>query len=259
MVGLMLLDVQKAFHSVDHEHLCEKVRLAGLDPKWFESYLQDRKQNVFINGFPSGFETIKTGVPQGSILGPWFYLLYSNDIPSCINSITTKMLLYADDTILLCSGKDPEFVAQQLSSALLQCYHWFTNNRLVMHSGKTESILITSKNKRHLRNKFIIRNGDQVIKPSESVKYLGLKINGTLSSQEIVDSVLTKCNSRLKFMYRFKDTLDIKTKKLLTSALIQCHFDFASTAWYFSLSKHLKTRLQIAQNKIVRYILDLYP
>jgi hypothetical protein len=169
------------------------------------------------------------------------------------------MLLYADDTILLSSHKNPEIVAQELSSALAQCYHWFTNNKLVMHSGKTESILITSKRKQHLQNQFVIRHGDQLIRPSGSVKYLGLKINNTLSGEEVVDSVLSKCNSRLKFMYRFKDVLDQKTKKLLTSALIQCHFDYASTAWYFSLTKHLKSKLQVAQNKVVRYILNLHP
>ena len=259
VVGLMLLDVQKAFDSVDHHHLCEKIRLVGLDPQWFKSYLHNRKQNVFINGFPSGYETIKTGVPQGSILGPWFYLIFSNDIPNCIESTNTKLLLYADDTILMASNRKPDLVAQELSSALSNCHQWFTNNKLVMHSGKTETILITSNRKKHLQKFYNIKHGDQVIKPSDSVKYLGLKIDRTLSGQEIVNSVLSKCNARLKFMYRFKDVLDLKTKKLLTSALLQCHFDYASTAWYFSLTKFLKNKLQVAQNKVVRYILDLHP
>ena len=101
-----MLDVQKAFDSIDHIQLIEKIKLAGLDPVWFASYFQNRKQTVFVNGFPSGEEQIKAGVPQGSILGPWFYLLYCNDMPSCIASSKTNMLLYADDTILISSHKD---------------------------------------------------------------------------------------------------------------------------------------------------------
>ena len=258
VVGVIVLDVQKAFDSVDHSHLVEKIKLAGLDPAWFASYLENRKQIVFVNGFPSGEEQIKAGVPQGSILGPWFYLLYSNDIPTCINSTKTKMLLYADDTILISSNRAVQNVIQELESALSQCHHWFNNNKLVMHSGKTESILITSKRKQHLQKEFVINYAGQVIKPSDMVKYLGLKIDSTLSGDKIVDSILTKCHSRLKFLYRYKDILSVKTKKVLTSALIQSHFDYASTAWYSALTKHLKSKLQVAQNKIARFILNLH-
>ena len=102
VVGVLLLDVQKAFDSVDHQQLCKKIEIAGLDPTWFKSYLQNRKQIVTVNGHSSPPKQIIAGVPQGSILGPWFYLLYSNDIPSCLTSDDIKMLLYADDTILLC-------------------------------------------------------------------------------------------------------------------------------------------------------------
>jgi hypothetical protein len=127
-----------------------------------------------------------------------------------------------------------------------------------MHSGKTESILLTSKRKKHLQKDFVINYAGKTVKPSETVKYLGLKIDSTVSGDKIVDSIVSKCNSRLKFMYRYKDILNVKTKKLLTSALIQCHFDYASTAWYSALTKQLKRKLQVAQNKIARFILNLH-
>ena len=221
VVGVLLLDVQKAFDSVDHQQLCKKIEIAGLDPTWFRSYLQNRKQIVTVNGHSSPPKQIIAGVPQGSILGPWFYLLYSNDIPSCLSSDDIKMLLYADDTILLCSDKDPNIVSDKLSKALSNCQHWFTNNKLVMHSGKTESILITSIRKQHLKNNYIIHHAGQTIPPSDSVKYLGLKIDNTLSGKATVDSILSKCNSRLRFMARYKNVLNEKTKKFLTSALNQ--------------------------------------
>ena len=91
-----------------------------------------------------------------------------------------------------------------------------------------------------MQRDFIIHHAGQVIKPSTSVKYLGLKIDSTLSGELIVDSILSKCNARLKFLYRYKNVLKFKTKKLLVSALIQSHFDYTSTAWYLSLNKNLK-------------------
>ena len=90
------------------------------------------------------------------------------------------------------------------------------------------------------------------------VKYLGLKIDSTISGDKIVDSIITKCNARLKFLHRYRDVLNFKAKKLVTSALIQCHFDYASTAWYSALNKQLKRKLQTAQNKIARFVLNLH-
>ena len=90
---MALLDVQKAFDSVNHEMLCEKIRLAGIEPDWFISYLAARKQMVCVGESYSSSETIKCGVCQGSVLGPWCYLMYSNDIAS---SVSCKLLMYAE-------------------------------------------------------------------------------------------------------------------------------------------------------------------
>ena len=159
-VGLMMLDVQKAFDSVNHHMLCEKIRLAGIDNTWFKSYLTNRKQSVFVNDDQSERKEINCGVPQGSILGPWCYLIYSNDMPSCT---TCKVILYADDTILLVSNRSIEVVSQDLSQAADSCYHWLTNNKLSMHKGKTEVIVFSSKRKRHQTNKFKISiEGSQI-------------------------------------------------------------------------------------------------
>ena len=259
IVGVAMIDVQKAFDSVDHIHLCEKIRLAGLDPTWFASYLSNRKQMVFVSDIKSDEATIKAGVPQGSILGPWFYLLYSNDMPTCIKDSKSSMILYADDTILMTSGTDIEEVKCTLTSALSKCHHWFSNNKLVMHSGKTETILLTSRRKKHLISNFILKHQGNEIKPSENIKYLGLNIDCLLSGNNIVDNIVKKCNARLKFLARHKNVLKLDCRKKLTSALIQCHFDYASTAWFFSLPKHLEKKLHIAQNKMVRFILNLHP
>ena len=256
LVGMVMLDVQKAFDSVNHEMLCEKIRLAGIDPEWFKSYLQGRSQQVCVNNNMSTEQTIKAGVPQGSILGPWCYLIYSNDMASCVSC---KLILYADDTILLVSDRDINKVAKELGNALSRCSHWLTNNGLSMHMGKTEAIVLSSKRKKHLTKHFVIQCNGHDIHPSDEVKYLGLKINQTLSGENIVNSILSKSAARLKFLYRHGHALDQSSRKILASALIQCHFDYAVSAWYPGLSKCLKQKLQVAQNKIVRFILNMGP
>ena len=126
LVGMALLDVQKAFDSVNHEMLCEKIRLAGIEPDWFISYLEARKHMVCVGESYSSSETITCGVPQGSVLGPWCYLMYSNDIAS---SVSCKLLMYAEDTVLLVSDKDINTVSVQLGNEATNSYNWLANNK----------------------------------------------------------------------------------------------------------------------------------
>ena len=86
------------------------------------------------------------------------------------------------------------------------------------------------------------------------MKYLGLTINNILTGEDIVNGIIQKVNSRLKFLYRYGKCLNAKTRKTLSSALIMYHFDYAYCAWYSGLNKKLRNKLQVAQNKIVRFI-----
>jgi hypothetical protein len=164
-VGLLMLDVQKAFDSVNHRMLCEKIKLAGIDNTWFQSYLEGRKQVVCINNCTSGQKQIICGVPQGSILGPWCYLMFCNDMKTCVSC---KLILYADDAILLSSNCDVNKVTSELSKEVSNCHHWLTNNNLAMHMGKTEATILCSKRKRGLLRNIVINCEGHPIRPSET-------------------------------------------------------------------------------------------
>jgi hypothetical protein len=255
-VGMMLLDVQKAFDSVNHEMLCAKIHLAGIDDTWFRSYLEERKQVVNVNNCMSSEMSIVCGVPQGSLLGPWCYLLYSNDIASCVSC---NLVLYADDTILLVSHKNVNEVSQRLSEAASKCFHWLTNNCLSMHMGKTEVIIFSSKRKQCQTRNFVVTLENHAIEPKHEVKYLGLKLNNTLSGEPVVKDIQSKCTNRLKFLYRHRDSLNSKIRKTLALALTQSYFDYAVSAWYMGLSRANKKKIQVSQNKVIRFILNLGP
>ena len=97
LTGVVFLDIQKAFDSVDHNILLDKLKFYGISQmefKWFQSYLTDRYQQCQINGFLSRKEKIISGVPQGSILGPLLFLIYINDLPNCLKS-TSRRQTYA--------------------------------------------------------------------------------------------------------------------------------------------------------------------
>ena len=254
-VGMFLLDLQKVFDTVDHSILCEKLRHMGVGSiEWFKSYLDSRQQLVNIDGTNSEPGTVSCGVPQGSLLGPLLFLCYVNDMPL---SIKCKLLLYADDSAILVSGTDPKLISQILSNELNNANKWLIDNKLSLHLGKTESILFGTKRKLASINNFQVQCNNISIKSVTNVNYLGLSLENTLSGESIVSNIVKKSSSRLKFLYRYKDILNENSRKILCSALIQCHFDYCCSSWYSSTSKTLKNKLQVMQNKMIRFILGL--
>ena len=135
--GMILIDLQKAFDTIDHEILINKLEFLGFYKNvilWFKSYLSNRKFNINLNKTFSEPGKLLCGVTQGSILGPLLFLLYINDMPQAVKC---ELLLYADDTCLIFQHND------------IKKIDWFVHNKLSIHFGedKTKSILFSSKRK----------------------------------------------------------------------------------------------------------------
>ena len=172
-------------------------------------------------------------------------------------SIKCKLLLYADDSAILVSGTDPNIISHILSKELDNANKWLIDNKLSLHLGKTESILFGTKKKLASVNNFNIQCNNTSIKTVKNVSYLGLTLDNTLSGDSIVTNIIKKSSSRLKFLYRYKEILNENSRKNLSSALIQCHFDYCCSSWYSTTSKTLQNKLQVMQNKMIRFILNL--
>merc|ERR1712240_185849 len=106
-------------------------------------------------------------------------------------------------------------------------------------------------------NSFAVRCGEIKVTNVKSVKYLGLQRDNDLSGKRGLEDIIKKCNTRLKFLYRYNDMLNLEVRKTLRTALIQCSFDYSYCSWYPGINKTFKKKLHVMQNKMVRFILKL--
>ena len=161
------------------------------------------------------------------------FLLYVNDMPQAVDC---DLFLYADVTCLLF----------QLTKNFSNICHWFVDNKLSIHlwEDKTKSMLLSTKNRKRKIGTLHIQYGDAKIKQYSKVTYLGWELDKSLSAEAMALKVINTINGRLKFLY---------LKRLLCNALIQSHFDYASSAWYPNLNKKFKMKLPTVQNKCIRY------
>ena len=252
LVGMVLIDLCKAFDTVDHGILLDKLRAIGVGScGWFESYLKDRSQSVEVNGVQSEFLPMTCGVPQGSILGPQLFLLYINDMSISVNC---HLSLYADDSALLFAHKDASVIADRLSCELSNCRKWLVDNKLSLHVGKTECLLFGSKCRLKRVKEFQVFCEGIAVRRVMQVKYLGVLLDCALSGSAHVGSLLKSCAGRLSFLYRNASFLDFHCRKMLCMALIQSYIDYCSSSWYESLSASLKTKLDVLQRKMLRFV-----
>ena len=135
----VFIDLKKAFDTVDHKILLEKMDIYGIRDSanlWFKNYLYDREQFVSINGIKSEKKKISCGVPQGSVLGPLLFLLFINDLP---NATTFLTLLFADDTTFQVSDPDPNKLFDIANSELEKASAWLTAKKLTLNVKKQNS------------------------------------------------------------------------------------------------------------------------
>ena len=138
----LFLDLSKAFDTVNHQILLNKLKFYGLqqsENNWFQSYLSNRKQQVYANGVASDSCLISTGVPQGSILGLLLFIIFINDLPRSYTFFSTR--LYADDTSLTASGSDLDSLLREINKHLPVIYEWLCSNKLTLNLSKTKYVI----------------------------------------------------------------------------------------------------------------------
>ena len=149
LTGMILIDLQKAFNTIDHMILIEKMKCMGFSNdvrKWFEYYLSKRMFSVHVENNFSDQALIICGVLKRSVLGPLLFLVYVTDMVQAVNC---DLLLYADVTGLIFQHKDINIIDHQLNRNFSNICNWFVDNTLSIHFGedKTKSIPFAPLNK----------------------------------------------------------------------------------------------------------------
>ncbi len=256
MTGVVFLDLKKAFDTVDHTILLNKLATFNISPQmieWFEDYLTLRKQAVKSQGKKSEFLNISCGVPQGSILGPLLFIMYINDLVDYL--VTCKASLYADDTALYTSADSQVEIMLNLRIDLSIVYEWLNANKLTLNTSKTKYIVFGNKSNLTVKPDLNLTIGGKPIERVSSMKYLGVILDEHLTFDEHIQYILFKSSKKLGILRRSKEYLNNSTRKLLYQSLILPHMDYCDTVYMCTTEKNLQ-KLQIVQNSAFRIILE---
>lgn len=257
VVGLISLDLEKAFDLISHNILLKKLNFYGFDDnaiRWFRHYLYQRRQITVVNGNESVSSYVQCGVPQGSILGPLLFILFLNDLPKVVEK--SSLSLYADDTCVYFASKNPQELQNVLNKDLSLMANWFSHNHLILNIKKCNYMILGSNAKlRSFTNLTLCVNNTELERVYQC-KYLGVIIDCNLTWSKQIDSVRLKAIRNLHLLKRARSFIDKQTALTLYHTLIQSHLDYCSTIWMNGHSVHLK-RLQVIQNRALRIVLQV--
>ena len=255
--GVLFLDFCKAFDTVDHQILLYKVKSIGVTSRnlaWFHSYLSSRSQRTVIGQNISKEEKVKTGVPQGSILGPLLFSVYVNNMPSSIKH--SNVTLFADEAAIYCTDKSAYVLQEKLNADLKEIGRWLFDHRLSLNISKTKVMLIGGPKRLKSIDHFGVSLNDCSVERIQSYKYLGVMINESLTWEDHVDYITSKVKKRLGLLKRIKYLFPVSALKLLATTTILLLLDYADIVWGDKNNKTLMGGIQILQNKMEKIILD---
>ena len=252
-VDILFLDYSKAFDSVPHLRLIKQVESFGIHGSaltWIDSFLTDRRQQVRANGELSEFKPVKSGVPQGSILGPVLFTLYVNDIPS---ELDTFISMYADDTKLYTAITSESSVAS-LKSDLKKLEAWALLMQMKFHPLKCKIMHLGKDNPKTAYQMKTPDGNYHNLEETEVEKDLGVEVDNKLKFSHHVQTKVNKAN---KVLGCLKHTFKYLTKDIfpmLYKSLVRPHLEYASCIW----SPQLK-RDQDALERVQRRATKLVP
>ena len=258
-VGSIMIDLSKAFDTVDHCIPLKKLSRYGVKGKelsWFENYLQERKQRVRVGDVYSGWSGVRKGVPQGSILGPLLFILYVNDLPQAVKRCSVKQ--YADDTTLSLASREVSDLEEGLTSDVEGVSRWVKKNKLRLNMKKTQMLLLGRKRRVQELERMEVKLDGQTLTRDSKVKCLGVWVADELTWRDHVASVRRKCFGALSKLRRMRDVLPVGMKRRFFDAFVLPHVDYCSVVWQ-ECTKELREKIERIQKYGMRLILSQPP
>ena len=273
MVGVMMVDLSAAFDMVDHPLLLAKLRLFGLEEEvilWFESYLTGRTQSVLIDGCLSPPLGIECGVPQGSILGPLMYIIFTNDIPDLVHNHAVSYLnpepacvscgstvCYVDDGTYSVGHTDPSILSQKLSDQYGIIADYMAANKLVINGDKTHLVVMGTSHTAAHRDDVKLEAGPHTILPSSTEKLLGGRISQDLKWKQHIlegdESLVKQLTSRINGLCMLSSRTSMKTRLMVANGIVVSKICYLIQLWG-GCEDYLLRPLQVLQNRAARSV-----
>lgn len=237
-LGCTFCDLSKAFDSINHNILINKLELYGLSNGALQlifSFLHNRQQVVLFNNVYSEMTIVNIGVPQGSILGPLLFLLYINDLAKHLDN---KIILFADDTTCYSVDSDIPSLLDRMEQDINAASEWFTSNRLTLNVLKTQKMV------------FSLRYISEIDNP-RCVKFLGVTLDPKLCWDNHVIDICKKLSKSTFLIRNLQYEVSEQILMMIYYSLFQSIFSYAIITW--GHSSHLKTVFKL-QRRVVRII-----
>ena len=252
-VDVIYLDFKAAFDKVPYQRLLKKLwgyGIRGNIYNWVKSFLTDRKQRVIVNGVMSGWQSVTSGVPQGSVLGPLLFLIYINDLPEFLNC-TVK--LFADDTKLyseiMCNGNE-----LALQDNIYESCNWTNKWQLTFNTKKCKHMHMGNKQEPETYYiKDSVNKVHEIVKV-ENEKDLGIIFDKKLSFSDHIQTKIKIANRNLGIIFKTFTYMDKEMFRTLYKSLVRPHLEYGSVIWSPRLKKD-----QIALENVQRRATKLLP
>ena len=259
---LILLDLSAAFDTIDHRILISRLEtrcgLKGTALAWFTSYLKDRTQSVMINDQQSQPVKLKYGVPQGSVLGPILFTIYTSPLGELFSQYDMDYHCYADDTQIYMgfnpkSENDQKLAVDIMEDCIMEVKNFMNHNKLKLNDDKTEFVLIGTK---YWINKLTFNEimvGNVQIKAVEKAKNLGVVFDKNMGMKTQVSSICRTGFHNLRNLSSIRNILDNDTAKTAAHAFVTSGLDYCNSLLY-GLPECQMKKLQLVHNAAARVV-----
>ena len=249
----IFIDLSKAFDTVNHEILIDKLHHYGIRGKaldLFKSYLGNRQQFASIDKFKSNTRPINCGVPQGSVLGPLFFILFINDLPKCCPQGNFR--IFADDTNVFIHGKTIKELTDACSEIMTALSAWFLSNKLTLNAEKS-SFTIFKSPRRIIDLPNSISYLNQKLNRVSYIKFLGVTLDENLSFNLHINEVCNKLKNLFHVFYSIRGFLSKENIRTLYYALIYSRIKYGIAVYGQAKASNIK-RIQTLQNKLLKVL-----
>ena len=231
------------------------IGVRGSALKWFINYLTDRQQQVRCGNTVSAPTSCSRGVPQGSVLGPLLFLLYTRKVPEVLSATKTiKSVLFADDILIYCSGRTPTTLAACLSEAATRLRTWLAERGLCINVNKTKAMLLPPKHQQCPAD-ILIQCCDATLSIVNEFKYLGV-IDSTLSWEAHVDSMVSKVAKKIGTLRRAGNSLTQAARRQYYLSVIQSDLQYGANVYWTTLTNARQNRLIRSSKRALRAVIN---